>query len=60
MARNGGGGSHRWEVQGTLDGYFWACSCGTSSGPVYPSEDHAASAVENHRLDTPPAGTAVK
>lgn len=52
MTQTGGSGSHRWEVAGTLTGYFWACSCGASSEPVYGSEQQAIKAVEEHATRT--------
>jgi len=42
MAKTGGGGSRRWEVNRELDGYFWACSCGMSSGAVYTTDSNTA------------------
>jgi hypothetical protein len=54
MASSGGSPSHRYEVNGALEGYFWACSCGTSTSPVYKTENDAVASAERHVTDTPP------
>jgi len=54
MANRDGSPSHTYEVNGALQGYFWVCSCGASSGPVYETANAAVASAERHVTDTPP------
>jgi hypothetical protein len=54
MTSRGGTPSYTYEVAGTLQGYFWVCSCGTSTSPVYATENSAIALAERHVTETPP------
>jgi hypothetical protein len=46
---NKGAGEHRWTVDHAVaEGYFWGCSCGDGSQPVYMGESGAATAARQH------------
>ena len=46
---DGGGGEHRWSVEhAPVAGYFWVCSCGDRSPPVYMGDSGAATAARQH------------
>ncbi len=53
MATRGGSLSHTYEVNGTLEGFFWVCSCGEGSDPVHASEYAAIAAAEQHVAESP-------
>jgi len=50
----GGTASHKYEVNGVLEGYFWVCSCGQSTSPIYGSASAARDSAERHVTSTPP------
>lgn len=55
MANPGGSPSHTYAVNGgALQGYFWGCSCGIRTSPVYETESAAVASAERHVTDTPP------
>lgn len=48
VATRGGVGEHVYEVNNALAGWFWTCSCGRGSEPLYPNEQLAVRDAKAH------------